>query len=70
MNNTIDNDSLFDAAIMAEVAEEHGYKLIPLQSSPLKIVIDVCILLMMLFMMFEVKTHVINLFRLKKTKIH
>jgi hypothetical protein len=58
----------FDPVVVAEVVEQYGYKLVPQETSTATIVVNVCILLMMLFMLFQLKYHITSLSKSRKLK--
>lgn len=69
-DNTISDDAFkFDAAMVGAIVEEHGYRLTPLKATPLQTMVDVCILMVVLLLLIQVKMHVDSLIRKRKRKL-
>jgi hypothetical protein len=62
-------EAAFDPVLVAEIVEQHGYMLVPQKTGPLEIATNVCILLLVLFMLFQLRIHINNLLRLRKRKL-
>jgi hypothetical protein len=64
-----DDEFAFDPVMVGAIVEEHGFRLVSLHPPLLVKIVDVCILVMVLFMLTQLKMHVESLSRKRKKNL-
>jgi hypothetical protein len=64
-----DSDFVFDPQLVADIVSQHGYKLVSHRPTFVSVAVNICILVLVLFLLFQIKMHAASLLRQRKRKL-